>query len=70
MKSIMFEEEDDEEDDIICIDPPNLDELVKKGVISSSTAEKVKITHVKITARKICSLLARLFMLEYSTEWA
>ena len=58
MNAIIFEEEN--EDDCIYFTDviPNLDELVKDGIISSLTAEKVKITK-SIIENKYCKLLKR-----------
>ena len=39
MNSIIFEEENEDEEGNFCKDIPNLDKLVKEGIISSSTAE-------------------------------
>ena len=66
MYSIIIEEEDDEDENIFCKETPNLDELVKKGVISSSTAEKVKITK-SIIENKYYKLVKR--QEEHKSNW-
>ena len=58
MNAIITLEENEEEKIFLRTEMPNLDELVKEGIISSLTAEKVKITK-SIIENKYYKLIKR-----------